>query len=509
MKNSIVKSTMIVLLISLLAKLIGFVKSIIQASYFGATFYTDAYNVAHGFVGNVLYMFSTAIAVAFVPIYIQNKKRNNEKKFASVTITVLTIFSFGITLILVAAAPLIVKLIAPSYSGVEAEITIQYFRVLVFGFIFSLVSSLYTNLLNAERVYGFSSLGSVINSFVLIIFIVLFANTIGVWTLVISVPLSFFIQWLILYLKGKKYASFSLRYGLKDDGIKLLLLQALPILISQATVEINQVIDRALLTSIGEGVVTAVSYSIVLYQFATTLIDAPISSVLFTELSEAGSEADEERMQKLLNTGYKAICVFCIPIVAVMFFSSKDIVNIVYGHGKFSTDAVENCAMGLKMYGLCLLPVGIKKIMSRAYYAVNDTKRPMIIGIFEVIMNVSLSILLVRPFGIYGVVGATAAASITFILVMFFDFNKKHIKVFDFSRIKSYWKIGLGVVFLMIIMFVTPQIYANSSVINFMVKSLISFGSFGIILFILKEETIHTLYHKGHTYIQKKFKRSH
>lgn len=508
MKKSIIKSTILVFSISLLSKLIGFVKSIIQASYFGATFYTDAYNIAHGFVGNVLYMFTTAIAVAFVPLYIQNKVRHSEKKFATVTITILSLVSLAISVVLVIVAPLIVKIIAPSYAGHEADITTQYFRVLVLGFVFSLVANLYTNLLNAEKVFGFSSLGSVVNSVVLIAAILLFANSLGVWTLVISVPLSFLIQWLILYIKGKKYATISFKFGFRDESIKLLITQATPILISQATVEINQVIDRALLTSIGEGIVTAVSYSIVLYQFATTLIDAPISSVMFTELSEAGAESDKSRISDLLNSGYKAICIFCIPIVAVMFFGSMDIVNIVYGHGKFSQTAVENCAIGLQMYGLCLLPVCIKKIMSRAYYAVSDTKRPMIIGVLEVIMNITLSIILVRPFGIYGVVGATAAASLTFIIVMFYDFNKKHIKVLDLNRLKSYWKIAIAFLLLVALMIITPSSYSSSALLNFVIKTVISFGAFMLILLAIKESTVYTMFRRGSILVKRKLKRA-
>ena len=496
MRKSIIKSTLIVVVISFLAKLIAFVKSVIQASYFGASFETDAFNLAFGFVGNVLYMFTTALAVAFVPLYIQHKKQQKAKQFATVTITMLTVISLFISIGFAFAAPLIVRIIAPTYEGPMQELTAKYIRVLVFGLIFSLVANLYTNLLNAERIYGFSSLGSVINSIVLIAAILLFSDRLGVWTLVISVPLSYFIQWLILYIRGRQYANISFRYGFYDESIKSLIIQATPILISQATVEINQVIDRALLTSVGEGVVTAVSYSIVLYHFATTLIEAPISSVMFTELSEAGSEKDESRISDLLNTSCKVLCIVCIPVVAVMLFAAKDIVNIVYGHGRFTAQAVNNCAIGLQMYALCLLPVSIKKIMSRAYYAVNDTRRPMVLGILEVIMNITLSLLLVRPFGIYGVVGATAIASMFFIIVMLYDFNRTHIRVFDMRKVKSYWKIAAGTVLLPGIMAAADPLIGGGSLIRFIMKSIVSFSAFILILLILREGAVYIAFDK-------------
>lgn len=496
MEKKVVKATVVVFVISLLSKIIGFLKSTIEASYFGANFYTDAYNMANGFVGNLLFLFTTAIAVAFVPLYIQRKKHGDQKKFASSAITFFTCLAIGITVLLVVIAPYIVRIIAPSFSASQQAITTQYFRVLVIGLVFSLISNLYTNLLNAEKVYGYSAVGSVINSIVLIVIIIVFANVMGVWALVISIPLSYFLQFVILYLRGKKYATITFSYGFKDDNIKLLALQAAPILLSQATVEINQVIDRTLLASVGEGIVTAVSYSIVLYQFATTLIGAPLSTVMFTELSEAGANNDEIRLKGILHSCYKVIAFFCLPIIVVLLWGAKDIVNIVYGHGKFSTEAVSNCAIGLQMYGLCLFPVCIKKVLSSAYYAVNDTKRPMILGMLEVAVNIGLSILLVNDYGIYGVIGATAIASGLFIVIMILDYNYKHIKVFTKKEIGYYWKYLIAMVILFLSMNIFMEIRVESAILGFIIKTLFAFTIFWGTLACLKEPLIDSLIKK-------------
>lgn len=506
MKKSVLKATVLVFALSLVAKIIGFIKSIIQAAYFGTTALTDAYNIANGFVSNVLYMLATALAVAFVPMYIQKKQQQLEKQFSTRIITLLCFGSVLLSGILILLTPLIVKVIAPGYIGDEQRITIQYFRVLVIGFTFALTTHLYTSLLNAERVYGFSAACSIINSVVLIVSIVLFSKTLGVWALVISMPISYMIQWLALYLRGKKYARISLKYGLWDKDIQLLSIQAFPILISQATVEINQVVDRALLTSIGTGALTAVSYSMVLYQFVTTLVSTPLSTVMFTELSEAGAKKDDDEIKKILHNSYRVLFLVCIPIIAVIFFIPENIVRIVYGYGKFSDEAIMQCAVGLKMYGLCLLPVCIKSVLNKAYYAVNNTKTPMIIGIFEVALNICLSILLVRKYGIIGVVGATAIASFVFIIVMLIDYNRKYIAVIRKETILSYWKLVLSTAILILIMVITKGIVFQNKIVLFLFKSVLAFSAYYLVLLILKEETLYLITTKAICLVRKKIK---
>lgn len=499
-RKSILKATALVVGLTLVAKALGFLKSIIQASYFGATIYTDAYNIANGFVSNILYMLVTSISVSFVPLYIQRKQVKQEKEFATKAITFLTMGAVIVSILLIMVAPWIIRILVPSYSPAQQLITVHYFRVLVLGLIFALNADMFTSLLNSEKIYGYSAVGSVVNSLTLIVFTVLFAKTLGVWVLVISMSLSYFIQWMILYIRGRKYASISFRYGIYDEKIRVLLMQSLPILLGQATVEVNQVIDRSLLLSVGEGVVTAVSYSAVLYQFVTQLMGQPIQTVLFTELSEAGAAKDTNRISALITNSYKVIMIICIPIVVVMLFGSNDIVKIVYGHGRFSAEAVENCAIGLQMYSLCLLPVCVKKVLTKAYYAQNDTRRPMIIGVLEVLLNIGLSVWWVRYWGVYGVVGATAAASFTFIIVMLADYNRKYDRVLSLKEIGSYWSIIAGTVIVVIAMKAFSMLPIHSALLSFICKTAVSFMVFYISLLITGEPSF--------TYILQKIRKA-
>lgn len=493
MKKGIVRDTVLLFALSIISKLVALLKTVIQASFYGSNLQTDAFNMANGIVSNLLDMLTTSLAVAFVPLYIQKKMKDNEeaaKIFATKTITFFSLISLVVIIILEVTAPSIMKMVAPAYDGEILADSILFFRVMIGGFLFAVISSIYQNLLNSERVYGAANISSVVNSLVMIAVVLLLAKRWKVWALVISIPLSYFFQFIVTYVRGRKYGRLSLKYGLRDESLWMIMVQAVPILISQATVEINQVIDRALLTGVGEGAVTSVTYSGILYQFASGIIILPLSTVMFTELSEAGASNDREKMQLILRKVFKIIVLICLPITIITLFASHDIVDIVYGYGNFDEVAVWQTAEGLFGYIICLIPGTLKSILLKAYYALNDTRRPMVMGMFEVVTNIGLSVLLVKSYGILGVVGATAIASFLFILVILIDYKRVYSFKVHFFNFKDYWKIVLAGVTSFILLYIIREITFSSSLVAFFVKALVCGMSFFSVLFLTGEAVL-------------------
>lgn len=491
MKSGIIRSISVVFFLSVLAKIIAFIKSMVQAFYFGATIETDAYNMAYSLESNILFMLSTAIMVAFVPIYTQKKTQPLQAfKFSTKIITALSIFAVLFTLVLETGAPLMIRLTAPAYKNGIFQDTVSYFRALLPGFVFSFVAGVYQTILNAERIYGYANFSSIINSIALILITVLASARIGIWALVISVPLSYLFQFLMVYIRGRKYGIISLRYGLKDESVRTLLVLAMPILFSQATVEINQIVDRMLLTSVAEGAVTSVSYAVVLYQFVMHIINIPISTVMFTELSEAGVEKDYGMMRELLTDSYKVIFIICLPVVVIVSFLSNEVVAIVYGRGKFEAQAVRQTAAGLFGYIHCLIPVAIKSVLTRAYYGLNDTKNPMVIGLLEVALNIALSVLLAKKSGILGIVGATAIASMVFTVVMLVDFERRYFRVLYWKSILGCWKVAVGGMAASILLWFLRELTVVNIYVDFAVKGVAVFATYFFILFIIRESNV-------------------
>lgn len=504
MKKSVVKATSMVLMLTIFAKIIGFIKSVLQASLFGATIETDAFNMASGVAVNIFYMLATAISASYLPIYLKRKQNSAQKElrvFANRTISFLFLTSVTLVVTMFVFAPYIMRIFAPTYTGKVLDTTVQYFQVLITGYIVALCCNVYVVILNAEKKYGITSITSVLNSLVLITVMILFTERLGVWALVICVPISYFVQFLVLFCIGRKYARIKFSDGLWDSDLGDVCKNSVPVLISQATVEINQVVDRALLTTVSDGAVTSVSYAAVLSSFVTAIIRAPIDTIFYTEVSDAVAKKEEELVRKGVHNSIKVIFICCIPIVVIVWFQCEHVVGIVYGHGNFAEKAIATAGVALRFYMFCLIPNVVNDVLNRVFYAYSDTRIPMRVGVVEVILNISLSIILCPYFGVGGIVGATAIAELFGVMLRYSMFNVKHYKIMELNLMKEYWKIGVATACMWVVMFgVTGYCWGNI-LIDFVTKSLFSGCVFIGCLLVMREkilfELLHVLKRKG------------
>ena len=340
-KKTLLGSAVILFVLSLLNKGLGFIKSMIIASVFGATMQTDAYYVAEGLMQNALIPISEAMAVSFLPVYIGIKERSREESKAFTSRTMVDIFLLALILsgILYVAAPFLLKTMLPSYTAGERALSVSYFRILIWGMCFYMSNQLLQSLLNAEKQYGYSSFTAMLNNLILTVAVIFCGKRFGMHVLAVSVPFSYIAQYLFLQVKSRRYGRLTCRYGFKDDRILKLLAQALPVFFGNAICELNGLVDRSLLSGMEEGAVTAVAYASVLYQFASNLISIPMTTIIYTELAESFAAGRMEEGAKKLEKGIHISLFFCIPISLFVMISSGLIVEITYGRGAFDVQA--------------------------------------------------------------------------------------------------------------------------------------------------------------------------
>lgn len=499
-KKTILQSTFLIFILTCIGKVMGFLRSILIAAYFGADSTTDAYYLAEGIVSNVFYAITMSISIAFLPIYLrvkQEKGLQEGKKFSSRVLVNMTILSAVVTLLVMAAAPLVIRITASGYRGGQFQSAVLFLRIMSLGILFSLVASIMQNIMNAEKMYGYASISAIINSLVLITAMICFSDRYGMIALVVATPLSYVIQYIFLRIRSRKYVGFTLKYGIKDSNFGVLCRQAMPIFFSNATIEINQLIDRMLLVSIADGAVTALSYSALLFQFAAHILSMPISTVCYTEISQACAKKDMARVEELLRQALKMILLVGIPVAVVIYMVPGTIVEIVYGRGAYAGTAIIQTTGGLKFYAFCLIPYCIKQVFSKAFYSIEDMKTPMKMGVLEVCVNIGTSVLLARSFGVEGVVMGTAVASSIFSLVLVFLFNRKFVSL----KLKQERR-ELGR-FLVVLCAIVPVSYfmkrcdiIKNNIFFFAIYTLVVFLVYGVILILMKEDMVWDLVKK-------------
>ncbi len=490
-KRFLFNSAVTLFVLALVNKGLGFIKSMVIASVYGANLQTDAYYVAEGLLQNALIPISEAIAVSFLPIYIGIKEKNHHdsKTFASKTMTDIFLLAIILSGILYVSAPMILKMILPTYDVTSIKLAVGYFRILIWGMCFYVSNQLLQSLLNAEKQYGFSSFTAMLNNKIMTLSVCFLGNCYWMKALAMAVPFSYAVQYLFLQLKSRQYGKLTCRYGFRDSRIWKLCMQALPIFFGNAICELNSLVDRSLLSGMNTGAVTAVSYASVLYQFASNLIGIPMTTIIYTELAESFSSGHMEDGGRKLEKGIHISLFFCIPISLFVMISAELIVQITYGRGAFDTEAVMMTAQGLKYYGLCFLAYCLNALLFRACYSLGDTVLPMKIGLITVSLNIFLSIVLSRFLGLQGIVLATAIANTLTCLITLFIFNRTKLKI----HLGSFIKPGITIALSSIVATISCAVWIHarlieSGIILFIVSVILEFGVYAFFIIWQRDE---------------------
>ena len=490
-KKAILSSAVLLFVLSLVNKGLGFIKSMTIASVFGATIQTDAYYVAEGLMQNALIPISEAVAVSFLPIYITIKEKNKEEahKFTSRTITDIFLLALVLSGILYVVAPVLLKLMLPSYTADQVAMSVYYFRILIWGMCFYMSNQLLQSLLNAEKQYGFSSFTAMMNNLILTAAVLLMGHRFGLSAMAMAVPFSYIAQYLFLQIRSRDYGRLTIRYGWRDSRIWKLCLQAAPIFFGNAICELNQLVDKSLLSGMETGSVTAVSYASVLYQFASNLISIPMTTIIYTELAESFAAGKKEEGGAKLEKGIHISLFFCIPLSLFVMIAANLVVEITYGRGAFDAQAVAMTSEGLRYYGLCFLAYCLNALLFRACYSLNDTMLPMKVGLGTVSLNIVLSIILAHLMGLKGVVLATAIANTLTCLVTLYIFNRTKLTIHLRRFIRPVLTIGVSSVMGLgaCMLWMKSGIIANS-ILLFITSAMIHFGVYVVLVVISRDD---------------------
>lgn len=490
MRKTILKSAVLLSLFTIVGKGIGFLRMMVVAFLFGADYETDAYYLANGMVSNILYALTTAIAVSFLPIYIKKKVEKGKDETARYTsniITVLSILSILVSLIVCIGAPFFAKLSAPTYNTEQLSQVTLYFRVLSVGIIFSLITSLLKSLLDAEEIYGYGALSGIIYSVVTMAFAVLFFKSLGIMSLVVSVPVAYFIQYIFLNVRVRTCVNIKFQFDLHDKDLKILILSSIPVLLSNTTVEILQLVDRMLASFSAEGAVSALSYSANLNDLVISVISSSLITVFFTEFSNDSVKSDFHGLKSNLKKGISMLCLILLPISLITVMLGRDIVKIVYYRGSFGKDALNLTSLAIIIYAVSWIAVSVEKLFMKVFFALNDTKVPMRISIIAVLVNIVASVLLVHFVGFAGIpIGTVCAEMVSVGLNIFFLRHK--VGSIGFQKLIS--DIGkmiaaalvTGIVLYMLKIFLAGQ----SAIIRFGLASIAGIGLYVILLIIMK-----------------------
>ena len=494
MKEKVIKSALLISILTILGKIIGFLRTIVIAYLFGADSTMDAYNLANGFVLNVLYALLTAVALAFLPRYIEKKVNRGEKEasdFSSKVLTVTTVAALVISVIVLLGAPLLAKVTAPGYKGEQLQQVALYLRILSLGMVFSLLARLLKSILDAEQIYGYGAFSGIIYSVTTIVFAIGFHASWGVMSLLIAIPVAYFLQFVFLAYRTRKSVKIRVQFDVHDNDVITLIKVAIPVLLSNTTVEINQLVDRMLASGTTEGAVSALSYSSNLSDLVVSIISESLITVFFTEFSNEAVKGNVDAIKGTIKQGIAVLCLLLLPISIITVRFGEDIVKIVYFRGAFDSKALSLTTVAIILYAACWIAINIERLFTKAFLAFGDTKLPMVISILSVVVNIVFSILCVQFIGFAGIILGTVIAEIVSVgLNMFFLHQKIGTLRLGDMKIKLVKMLLAAIVTGMVLMGMQTVLVDYSAIVRFVSATIVGLLVYSIMLIILRCEEI-------------------
>ena len=404
-KQKLAKIGIILTIISLVGKLLGFLREVLLAKYFGTSYVVDAYLMSI-YIPTILFGWLPAISVGYVPMYYDVDDKNKDKFTSNVLNIAMAIALIAIIFSLFFKEE-IISLVAPGFSNDTYKLTIDYFKVTIWLILFNTPIQILISYLNCKNMFVFSNITNICLSLIQAIFVIISAN-INIRLLPLGILLSYIVQFIMLICFSKLQEFKYYKIIKIDKYIKKLFPLIIPIFISNSLVDINSFIDKFLASGLVEGSISALSYSGTLRSFILLVFTTAISTIFYPKLSEMISKKDYKKASYMIEKVIQIIILLFVPLTIGAILLSDEIIKCILFRGAFDLKSLEFTKWPFIMYSISLVFMALRDIIIKILYASKDSKANLIMGSVAILANIILDLILVINFKHVGLALATS-----------------------------------------------------------------------------------------------------
>jgi len=401
----LLKSTLTVGVATIGSRLLGFVRDVVFARYFGASAATDAFFLAFKIPNFMRRLFAEgSFSLAFVPVLSEVRSTGDQRALKDlidhVSGTLLAIL-LVITSVGVLAAPVVLAIFAPGWlieDRPEFGLSADMLRITFPYILLISLTALSGGILNTFDRFLVPALTPILLNVSLIAAAVLFSGRMDVpvkalaWGVLAAGILQLLIQMPALARLGLVPRP---RWGWKHSGVRRILHLMVPTLIGSSVAQVNLLIDSVLATFLVSGSVTWLYYSDRLMEFPLGVFGVALSTVILPNLSRKFAQQNPAAFSATLDWALRLALLITIPAAVGLVVLATPILITMFQYQAFQADDVEMTALSLSAYALGLPAFIAVKVLAPGFYARQDTKTPVKIAITAMVLNMVLNFLLV------------------------------------------------------------------------------------------------------------------
>ncbi|MGE4276515.1 MAG: murein biosynthesis integral membrane protein MurJ [Lawsonibacter sp.] len=423
-QNNATKTISMVMVITLLGKVLGLYRDRLLAIHYSTGMAANAFFTASR-IPRVFFdaVFASAIAACFIPVFSETlKKRGKQEafRFAGNFITVIALLTAALTVLGMVFPQPLVTLFAdyedPQTTALAVSLTRVMFPTVLFsGIAFSLVG-----VLQAQDRFTAPALMSAVSNLVIIAYFIGLNSSFGIYGLAAAYLVGWLLQGLIQIPSLRRL---NYRYHpvlqLRSDGMKKVFALMGPVMVSTWVQPINLVINSRFGSRLYEGAgVSAMEYSTNLYLVIAGTFILSVTNVIFPRLSRLTAGGEHNEFRDTIRQTIHSSLYFVLPMSAGLIVVARPLISFVYGGGAFDGFAVDITSTALIWVSLGMAGYAIQNILSRAYFARQDGRTPLVAGAISIGVNVILCMALTNPFGVAGLAFSSAVSSTVYALLL-------------------------------------------------------------------------------------------
>jgi putative peptidoglycan lipid II flippase len=428
-KRSLARSAGLIGSLTFLSRITGYARDVIMAYFFGATAFTDAFWIAFRIPNLLRRLFAEgSLTISFIPVFtetLENKPKEEARKVSDVVFTILIISVSVISVLGIIFSPYIVKLFAYGFDQPTFELAVGLNRIMFPYIFFISLTALAMGVLNSLRQFFAPAFSPVLLNLAMIgtIFLLydryelpIYAAAVGV---IVGGALQLVIQ--IPYLKARGFL-FRFSANFKNPAVKKIGLLIVPQLFGMAVYNLNLIVSSQYASFMQEGTVSYLYFAERLTEFPLGIIAVSIATVLLPNLSSYVSKGDYDKFHETYTFTLRLMLFTLIPALAGLIALSVPICSVLYQRGEFTYEAALFTSQTLVGYCFGLWAVGGLRVTAPAFYAMQDTKTPVVVAFFAFILNAALGYILGFTLGLShtGLALANSASSIfNFLLLIY------------------------------------------------------------------------------------------
>lgn len=434
-QNSFLSATLVVMIMILLSRILGLVRYRLLAHFFGGQlFLLDSFIAANIIPDAIfdIFIFGT-ISVAFIPVFsnlLAQKKEEEAWKLVTSLLIVGMILFFIVSIIVFIFAEQVALVVAPGLvsGNLEARQTIaNLIRIMLLSQLFFIPGTILTGVFQTFRYFFIPALAPVLYNIGTIAGIIFLSGTFSIYAPAYGM-IAGSLLFLLVQIPLTKKVGMKLKLNeLFLSGVLRVFSLSLPRTLSLVVSRINDAVNVAFASLISSGAIVTFNFAQTLQLAPVGVFGASMAQAILPTLSVIYSRKDLGLFKQLFLSTFHQLLFIILPLSAILAVLRIPIVRLVYGSSNFPWEETVTTGRILIFFSVSLFAQVLNMLFSRAFYAMHDTKTPLLVTIISIAVNISLSffLIIIKGLPVHFLALSFSVAAILQATVLFYLLVKK------------------------------------------------------------------------------------